>query len=88
MGRTVATLILRYMDPQNITELPGFLTTKEFSKCTHLSVATVRRLCAAGQIASVTISDRGDRRIPVSEVSRLAGMAESNRSRDRDDSDQ
>jgi len=58
---------------------PAFLTTREFSRRTRLSPATVRRLCSAGDLASVVVSDRGDRRIPSSEVTRLLDEAFSNR---------
>ena len=44
-----------------------------------LSSATVKRQCDRGEIASIVISDRGDRRIPVSEVYRLLEDAQANR---------
>jgi excisionase family DNA binding protein len=69
----------RMVTTRDSNDLPKFLTTSEFSRLTHLSVATVKRLCAAGEIAHVVVSDRGDRRIPASEVTRLAVEAEANR---------
>ena len=56
-----------------------FLTTGDFARKVCLSVATVKRLCDTRQIACLVVSDRGDRRIPATEVSRLLGKAELNR---------
>lgn len=59
--------------------LPEFLTTSQFAQRTQLSVATVKRLCDGGELAHVVVSERGDRRIPTSEVGRLLEEAHANR---------
>jgi len=61
------------------TDEPVFLTTGQFSRRVGLSTSTVKRLCEAGTIASVVISNRGDRRIPTSELERLRSLAEASR---------
>jgi excisionase family DNA binding protein len=61
------------------TCLPPFLTTTEFSRLTNLSTATIRRRCQAGEVASIVVSTRGDRRIPASEVDRLHSEAAASR---------
>jgi hypothetical protein len=58
---------------------PEFLTTREYGNRVHLSDATVKRKCDRGEIACIVVSERGDRRIPASEVSRLQAEAEANR---------
>jgi excisionase family DNA binding protein len=60
-------------------EMPAFLTTSQFSRITQLSVATVKRLCDVGEIAHVVVSERGDRRIPATEVERLLAEAQANK---------
>ena len=65
--------------PTTTDPAPAFLTTAEFSRRVHLSTATVKRLCDAGEIAHVRVSDRGNRRILASEVDRLRGEALANR---------
>ena len=57
-----------------------FLTVGEFAAKARLSPPTVRRMCQRGDLAHVVVSDRGDRRIPVSEVGRLLDDAEQARS--------
>jgi len=70
------------MDRKSTSEdVSDFLTTGQFSRRTRLSVASVKRMCDAGQIASIVVSDRGDRRIPASEVDRMLAEAEQNRAR-------
>jgi hypothetical protein len=61
------------------TVSPAFLTTGEFARRSCLSVATVKRLCDRGAIAHIVFSERGDRRIPASEVDRLLTEADANR---------
>jgi excisionase family DNA binding protein len=61
-------------------DVPAFLTTGEFARRVGLSPATIKRLCGQGELAYVVISDRGDRRIPASEVDRLVAEAQANRS--------
>jgi excisionase family DNA binding protein len=56
-----------------------FLSTGEFANQVRLSVSTVKRMCDKGQLASIVVSERGDRRIPRAEVERLLTEAESNR---------
>ena len=58
---------------------PLFVTTGEFSTMTSLSETTIRRMCDRGDLASIVISERGDRRIPWREVERLLSAAEANR---------
>ena len=60
-------------------ERPSFMKTGQFARMTNLSTATVKRLCDAGDIAHVIISERGDRRIPASEVDRLLAEAQATR---------
>lgn len=59
---------------------PAFLTTAQFGRKAGWSVATTKRKCDAGEIAYVVISERGDRRIPASELDRLLAEAQANRS--------
>jgi excisionase family DNA binding protein len=57
-----------------------FLTVGEFAVRTRLSPPTVRRMRVRGEVAHVVVSERGDRRIPASEVDRLLDDAEQARS--------
>jgi excisionase family DNA binding protein len=58
-----------------------FLSTSEFAKTVGISGATVKRKCDKGEIAFIVISDRGDRRIPRTELLRFLAEAEENRRR-------
>jgi excisionase family DNA binding protein len=55
-----------------------FLTTSEFARLLGVSPATVKRRCDRGQLACLVVSDRGDRRIPSSELTRLRAEAQAN----------
>jgi excisionase family DNA binding protein len=59
---------------------PLFLTTTGFAKRLGVSKATVKRACDAGRLAYIVITERGDRRIPASEVDRLRAEADAKRS--------
>ncbi|MCP4308604.1 MAG: helix-turn-helix domain-containing protein [bacterium] len=67
-------------EPAAGTAQPLFYSTGDFAVLTRLSVATVQRMCGRGLIAHIVVSDRGDRRIPASEVERLLAEAEGARS--------
>lgn len=73
--------IIDYVTPTRKapSNTPYFLTTGEFCQYARLSVSTVKRMCAKGELAHVVISERGDRRIPRRELDRLLGWAEANR---------
>lgn len=58
-----------------------FLSTGEFAALFRLSTKTVQRMCDEGLLAHIVVSDRGDRRIPKSEVDRLLAEAEGTRHR-------
>jgi predicted site-specific integrase-resolvase len=55
-----------------------FLTTSQFARLLGVSAATVKRRCNRGQLACLVVSDRGDRRIPSSELARLRAEANAN----------
>ncbi len=61
------------------TDQPLFYSTGDFAALTRLSVPTVQRMCDRGLIAHIVVSDRGDRRIPASELDRLLAAAEASR---------
>jgi predicted site-specific integrase-resolvase len=58
---------------------PEFLTTTQFARQLGVSAATIKRQCAKGLVAHIVISERGDRRIPRTEIDRIRIEAESNR---------
>ena len=64
------------MSDQRTAHLPLFLSTGEFAALANMSTPTVQRLCSQGRIAHIVISERGDRRIPRTELSRLLEEAE------------
>ena len=64
---------------------PLFLSTGQFAKVTNLSATTVRRMCKVGLLAHIVISERGDRRIPASEVDRMLDRAVQHRTTEHND---
>jgi excisionase family DNA binding protein len=60
-------------------QLSRWLTSGQFASALGVSDQTVKRMCDRHEIAHITISSRGDRRIPSSELDRLLDLAESRR---------
>ena len=58
---------------------PLLVTTGQFAALTSMSPTTIRRMCDRGDLASIVISERGDRRIPWREVERLLTEADATR---------